>query len=271
MRFSVTVAENTSMKVPVLLSGDPSAIRLAKELRYDACELHFDSADALVRSGLLSTLQAQSMEVSALATGRGYTKSKLSLIDEDAHVRKRAVMFMSEFIELAEKLKAHVIVGCIRGNLDDRRNEEEQVNLLAQALRKLSSFAKTRGVSLVIEAINRYENNYLNTITELQSFIERYDLENVKILIDSFHMNIEEGDIHQSIIEAHESIGYVHVADSNRWPPGKGHFCFESFFKGLKDIHYKGYISAECLPLPSGEEAAEQWITSMKTMERQYG
>ena len=89
MKFSTTISDRISPKVPVLLPSEGSAVRFAKDLGYDAVELHFSSADDIRRSGLLPELLTEQLHVSALATGRGYTEHGFSLIDGDERRRRR--------------------------------------------------------------------------------------------------------------------------------------------------------------------------------------
>ncbi|GAH90583.1 unnamed protein product, partial [marine sediment metagenome] len=76
------------------------------------------------------------------------------------------------------------------------------------------------------------------------------------MLIDTFHMNIEEVSIYESIIKAKDYITHVHLADNNRWAPGSGHLNFAQVIEVLEKINYKGYLSAEILPLPDADRAA---------------
>ncbi len=100
--------------------------------------------------------------------------------------------------------------------------------------------------------------------------MDHYALKEVKVLADIFHMNIENGDMYEVAAAARDCLGYVHIADSNRWSPGFGHFDFESFFKVLYNIGYTGWVSAECLPLPDEEQAAKRWIEYVNDMKEKY-
>ena len=84
---------------------------------------------------------------------------------------------------------------------------------------------------MVIEPLNRYEINFLNTIKEALEFLSSLGDDNIGILADSFHMNIEEANFYQSIIETGDRLWHFHIADSNRWAPGFGHIDFESIFE----------------------------------------
>jgi sugar phosphate isomerase/epimerase len=87
------------------------------------------------------------------------------------------------------------------------------------------------------------------------------------ILADTFHMNIEEPIIEESLKKYGDLIKHIHFADSNRWPPGYGHTDFKSIVETLKQIGYEGYISFEMLPMPDPDTAARQAIDFVKKLE----
>ena len=89
---------------------------------------------------------------------------------------------------------------------------------------------------------------------------------NLKMLVDTFHMNIEEPDMVESILGAKEYISHVHFADSNRWAPGCGHIDFRKILEALKQIGYRGAISAEILPKPTPEECVKLTIQYYKQL-----
>jgi len=101
------------------------------------------------------------------------------------------------------------------------------------------------------------------------SFIKKIDTANIGMLIDTFHMNIEEASIYGSMKNSRNYISHVHVADSNRWAPGSGHLDFARIIKTLEEIDYKGYISAEILPLPDPDSAARLTIEHLRKVARE--
>ena len=96
--------------------------------------------------------------------------------------------------------------------------------------------------------------------------IEKIQMDNVGLLLDTFHMNIEEPSIIESIITAKDRLFHFHVAGSNRWYPGAGHINFIDIFQCLEKISYAGFVSAEILPKPNPDAAAEKTIKNLKTM-----
>ncbi len=122
---------------------------------------------------------------------------------------------------------------------------ELERELLILQLRDLAPAAAAAGVPLFLEPLNRYEAYLVNRLEQGVAFAEAVGPE-IAIMADFFHMNIEEADVAQSISDAGHHIVYVHVADSNRLQPGRGHLDFRPGFAALKAIGYDGFLGIEC-------------------------
>lgn len=256
---------------PFLYEGSfTDGIAHAEKLGYDCVEIHASSADELKDPSLFDALESCRVRVSALGTGRLYVNAGLSLTSPDAANRSEAVRQLKGFIDCARKLGCLVILGCVRGNIPAPSDRPEVLRLLGKSLKELDQYAQAHSVCMVFEPINRYENNYLCSTYEVADFIRQYELANTRMMIDTFHMNIEEKDIRQSIIDNLPYIKYAHFADSNRLYPGQGHIDFPVILETLLSNGYNGVISAECLPLPTKDEAARGWLMSMKELLEQY-
>ena len=133
-----------------------------------------------------------------------------------------------------------------------------------EAFRTLAAAAADEGVGLLLEPINRYETRFFNTVDSAAEFVAAEKLPNVKVLADTFHMNIEEVDITETVRTHLDQIGYIHVADSNRRFPGAGHVDFVSLLTCLKTHNYNGVVGVEILPLPTALEAAVQSIQTLR-------
>ena len=125
-------------------------------------------------------------------------------------------------------------------------------------MQECAEFAARLGTTLLIEAINRYETPLLNTAAETIAALERIGRPNVAVLLDSFHMNIEEVDLGDAIRATGARLGHVHLVDSNRHAPGMGHVNFAEMIAALTEIGYRGWLSGEILPLPDDRAAATQ-------------
>jgi sugar phosphate isomerase/epimerase len=137
-----------------------------------------------------------------------------------------------------------------------------------EAICECARFAAAHQVQLLIEPINRYETNFINSSTQGLALLEEVGDPELKLLLDTFHMNIEEPDIDAALQMAADRLGYVHVADSNRYAPGQGHIDFLSVLRTLVRIGYQGPITAEILPVPDDVTAIQQagsFLTSLSS------
>lgn len=262
-RLCMTAVLRRGIGAPFLYGGNlEEGIAAAGKFGYDCVELHVRAPEELPLQDLRKALAAHGLCVSALGTGRAYVDDRLSLIDPVT--REGALKRLEGFVDAAGVLGARVVVGCLRGNLPAPGELAACLERLADAMRRADAYAASRGVPLLLEPINRYENNYLCSIPDAAAFIRRAGLTNTGILADTFHMNIEEADLVRSLGENAGLIQYVHTADSNRLYPGGGHTDFAALFRALRESGFSGDVSAECLPLPDDETAARMWLHNMK-------
>ena len=113
------------------------------------------------------------------------------------------------------------------------------------SLRRLAQAAKSKGITIGLEPVNRYESNLINTGAQALEMINAIGEDNVKVHLDIYHMNIEEQDLVSPVIECGDKLGYVHIGASHRGPLGTGNVDFDSFFGALAKINYKGVITFE--------------------------
>jgi sugar phosphate isomerase/epimerase len=128
------------------------------------------------------------------------------------------------------------------------------IGYLRPALEEFGERAKKAGTTFLLEPLNRYEGNVINTIADAAELIGSLATRNVTILADLFHMNIEEQDLCAALRSP--LITHVQLADSNRRPAGHGHTDFRAVAATLASTGYKGYLSAEALPWPDPDAAA---------------
>lgn len=166
---------------------------------------------------------------------------------------------MEKQIILASQFRAKVVVGLIRGHKQPSLKE----------MKKLGSFAKKSGVELLVEPINRYEIGFINNSEEALRYVKLWG-EPYKILLDTFHMNIEEKNIAEAFLQCKEYLGHVQFADSNRLAPGQGHIDFAGILQTLSKINYQGYLSKEMLPYPTFLEAAKRSYNYIKQIMEKY-
>ncbi|MCD8348981.1 MAG: sugar phosphate isomerase/epimerase [Planctomycetaceae bacterium] len=263
MRLAVTAAENAGPKAPILLRGDlGAATKTARAIGYQGIEIHVPDIWEFAVSAFKADCDAAGVAVSALVSGQLYVRKGLSICNDDPANVQKAIEGLKLFVDAAATLSTGVVVGWVRGQVGDER--EKKLAKQAESLKEVGQYALAKNVPLYIEAINRYELDSLNTAREILDFIDKYSIPSTYIHLDTFHMNIDEHRPSKAIREVGALLGYVHVAENTRWYPGHDRLDFDEVFAALEGIGYDGFVSVECLPYPTGEEAARrahEWLT----------
>jgi sugar phosphate isomerase/epimerase len=200
------------------------------------------------------------LEVPAIGTGQAWGEEGLSFTSDDPAVRRAAIERIKSHLPLAARLDAMVIFGLIRGITPRGQTHQQSMTYLVEAVRECVAAAEETEVRFALEPLNRYETDLVHTVAEGLELVERVGAESFGLLLDTFHMNIEEPAIEESIRSCGERIFHFHVADSNRWHPGAGHLDFGSILEALAATGYQGFISGEFLPLPDHDSAVERSI-----------
>lgn len=239
--------------------------KIAESMSYDGIELHISNPHTIGGSFLKELSATHGLDVPAVGTGPTYVLQGISFLGTP-HVRRKAVDRLQKYVEVARDLGSIVIVGLIRGRLDGGFSRPKAWQMIRECLKRSAKVAEDYEVTLAIEPINRYETEIINTMAEADRMASEVDSESVKIMADTFHMNIEEASITDSLQRFGRSLVHFHVADSNRMAPGRGHLDFASIISGLKEVGYDRYVSAEILPKPSVREAFRDTIRYLKPM-----
>ena len=266
MKSAVTISLVAEAKGGPFVFWDdlPAACRHAAELGFDAIELFAPGPDAVSQSELAALLKAHSLGLAAVGTGAGWVKHKLSLTSPDAETRSRAADFIRSMIDFGGPLGAPAIIGSMQGRWGEGVSKEQALDWLKAALNDLGEHARRYNIPLIYEPLNRYETNLINTEAAGASLMESLQTDNVRLLADLFHMNIEETSIASGVKDGGRWIGHVHFVDSNRRPAGCGHLDYEPIIAALREIHYEGYLSAEALPWPDSVAAAKLTIEAYR-------
>jgi sugar phosphate isomerase/epimerase len=128
------------------------------------------------------------------------------------------------------------------------RTEAEDAEIVVEALAELGRVAEQEGALLFLEPLNRYEDFVLNRQADGTELIKKAGTAGVRLCSDLYHMNIEEDDPAQALLEAGEHVGHVHLSESNRNEPGTGHTDWLSVMAALTSIGYSGWLTLECRP-----------------------
>lgn len=267
MRSAITVSLVSEAKLGpfVFHDGLENACRIASELGFDAIEIFPPNAEELAQANVADLLTRYGLQLAAVGTGGGWVREQLTLIASDPALQARAVKFVRDIIDVAGELGAPAIIGSMQGRAVSLDERPAALALLGQILGPLADHARSaHNMPLLIEPLNRYETNMLNTLSQTSEWLTTLSTSNLFILADLFHMNIEEADMASSIESSANWIGHVHFADSNRRAVGMGHSPIKAAVDVLRRIGYQGYLSAEIFPKPDDMTAARVTIESFR-------
>ena len=180
------------------------------------------------------------------------------LSSSNDEIRKQAVEYVKRSVDLAKTLNASTLIAvptCV-GKLSPETTLEEEWNNAIQSVKEAGLYAKEQGITITIEALNRYETYLVNNLTLALRFVEEVNVEGVGIMADLFHMSIEERDMTGSIKKISRYLAHVHIADNTREAAGLGQTNFAPVISLLKELGYKGYITMEFLPAVSNPYVA---------------
>ena len=218
----------------------------ARRLGYAGVEVHTTESLALPADALMRLFQEVGVGVANVA-------GVATLLDADPKVRAPAIATLAERLALAATTGAvGVLVVPIFGrptipDLSPYRTAVElERELLVAELAEIAQVARSAGSMIFLEPLNRYETHFLNNLEQGVEICRAVGDPRVRIMADFFHMHIEEADIPTSLRAAGEHVAYVHIADSNRKQPGRGHLDLRPGFAALKEVGYDGYLGVEC-------------------------
>lgn len=238
---------------------------LLAELGYEGIEISIRNPDIVEASALEKMLAKYGLGLSAIGTGQMFVDDKLSLSSEDINSREGCISRLKKHIDIAKVFGSYVIIGLARGIASAGEETQARKNL-TESFKPVCEYAAKANVSIAIEPINREETNLLNKAQEVLDFIKGFGQAPLKILLDTYHMNIEEASLAGAIKMSKGKIAHVHLADSNRLCPGRGNIDFGRAIKELKDARYDGYLSAEIIPSPDFETCAKEYINNIRRL-----
>lgn len=231
-------------------------IRKAKKIGFDILEFQaqplLEMSDEKIRN-LRKVADDVGIELTySLGLDRAYDVSSL-----DESVRKGGVEYLKNIIK-----KMHVGGGTLLSGvsyagwgtpdnfLGDKRPYWEQS---IKSMREIIKTAENCGVTYCVEAVNRFETCLINTAEEALRYTSEIDSPNIGVLLDTYHMNIEENNIGDAIRLVGDKLTSFHTGENNRTAPGRGHLDWDEIFGALADIGYKGRIVSEPFVMQGGE------------------
>ena len=258
MKLSIAIADTHALPSAfVVYRGFVENIPKVAALGFDGVELALRRADEINDFTLQQILDNNGLEVSCISTGQVYADGQLMLTEENTFIRNDVIKIFKDLIDLSEKFGQHINIGRVRGPIGSRSKNYVE-SLFIDTARELCMYANTRNVTLMLEPVNRYEIDFVNTVAEGVALLKKIQMPNMMLMPDVFHMNIEDKSIGFELARNIKDVRYIHLADSNRHAPGEGHLNFDDLFEKLYEVKYNGWVSAEILPVPDPDTAAKK-------------
>jgi len=174
----------------------------------------------------------------------------------DKDIRKNALNWYTRLFEVMEELNSHILGGAIYSywpvDYSKGVDKEEDWKNSVEGMQLLGEAAQRHNVHIGLEVLNRFESHILNTAGEGVAFVQEVGLDNVKVMLDTFHMNIEEVSIGQAIRTAGKHLGHFHTGECNRMVPGKGRMPWREIGEALREIDYQGAVVMEPFVIKGG-------------------
>ena len=195
MKLAVVVAsENALPSAFAVFRGIEKSAEIIHRLGYDGMELALKESDEITHDELRSILKKNSLEVSAISTGQVFAARGLMFTDPDKERREELWKSFTGFVDLASEFGGLVNVGRVRGSIG-KRDKNEAEGLFLDLMGKVADYAEKRGVTIILEPVNRYEIDYINSVDQGAELVRKMNKKNFALMPDVFHMNIEDAHI----------------------------------------------------------------------------
>lgn len=206
------------------------------------------------------------------ATGCTVMPPDAYLIADEAKVRARGVEYLRTALRMCKILNCDVLCGPLYspvGKLVGRPRTKDEWKWAVAGLKAAGQTAEDLGVTIAVEYLNRFETYFLNTAADTLQLIKEVGSPGVKMMMDTFHSNIEEKDMGAAWKKCGKALAHVHISENDRGVPGTGHVAWDEVFHALKAIRYDGWATIESFgtTVPEIATAASIWRSLFKSNE----
>ncbi len=226
-----------------------------KELGFDILEI---SAGDLLRmhDSEISVLRDLSKSLDLEISCNIGPPKQYDVASSDPAVRAAGIQFLTDIMKKMDLLDSRTLVGVMYTYWPNDFTDLDKPALWSRGVESCQVMGKTAqvlGINMCLEVVNRFETPVLNTAEEAVRFCHEVGNRNVQILLDTFHMNIEEDNQADAIRTAGTLLGHLHVGEGNRKLPGQGSLPWGEIGQALRDIGYTGGVVMEPFVLQGGQ------------------
>lgn len=214
-----------------------------KDAGYDAVELQIADPALFDEDRVRRSLDRAGYAMCAFQTGSTYASRRNCLSTPDETVRRRTIDLLKSFVDLAARWNAVIVFGSLQGRKTDEPDRLAGEMRIREAIREVGEHALAKRATIAFEPVNHGEVGFHNTIAEVESLVRGLKLPSVKMMIDTFHINIEEKDVLAPLTNIEDILAHVHLSETNRNVLSTGHWPTAEFFARLAEIGFRGYCS----------------------------
>ena len=251
LAYQVAMPEVKASNLLTAYKGDlVECFRLLKENGYDGAELMICETGKDTHDTLKHLCREFQLEISALITGELYSHEGLSLSNHDPQIRAKCITRFHDFINLAAEFGAQVNIGRSRGLYEPGIPHEQTYAWALESLQSVAQYAEQKQVTLILEPVNFLQCDFILSSQDGRDIVDQVGSKYLKLMIDVFHMNIQDKDMFAEIRQSKGYFSYVHLSDNNRLYPGQCRFDFAAIINTLRETGYDDYVSIEILQKP---------------------
>ncbi len=249
-------------------SGDlATAFKKLSALGYDGIELMTKQPASLDAVALNQLLAENGLKLAGLCSGHMWGEDQLGLVTPELEIDRRAVARLKQFIDLAALIGPGTLVNIGRSRgLGDPQRLEATLQTAAEAIQELADYAIPGQVRIILEPITRKEVRYILSTLDGVDLVRRVNRPNFGLMLDTYHMYLEDADMIASLHEAAPYCWHVHISDSNRCYPGSGEIHFERVIAALNEIGFNGFVGTEIRAWPDPDSAARLSIEYLRKL-----
>lgn len=243
-----------------------------RAMGYDGVELMTLDPEQLDWDQVRRLLEKHDLSAALVCTGEIYGQLNLSFSDPDPAVRSEAIRRVKGIIDFASALDANINIGRVRGQFVKGVAPEQTLAWASDAFKDISDHAAGKNVWIALETVTIMQTNFINTLAEAQAMVERVNRPNFGLMMDVFHLNLEEKNLFDAIRDYSKHNLHVHLADNNRRYPGHCGLDFEQIIRAFHAQGFDGTFCTEIYQIPDQRAAAEGAIGHLAPiLNRVYG
>lgn len=244
---------NIKYGVSTWLWTSPFSTKSIEELFPKISQMGFDVVEIAVEDPSLIDVKKVKSALKEYGLGIsicGAFGASRDLTNQSTDVQKNGLVYIESCLEICAELGVEFFGGPMysavgKARMLQPKERKAEWDLAVKNLQLVSEMAEARGLKIALEPLNRFESDLVNTADDVLRMVNDIDHPAACIMLDSFHMSIEERDVEKAIVTAGDKLLHLQVSENYRGAPGTGQTPWEAYLKGLEKINYQGVVAIE--------------------------